>query len=738
MAAADSRHCEQTLMFTDIVGYSRLMGRNEAMAIELLGEYRKILLAHIEAQDGRLVECIGDAIFARFDTAAKATAAAIAIQQHLQTFNELRDKKLPRLQTRIGLHKGEVTLRDQAIFGDTVNIAARLEPLAVADGICISQTVYDDIRYSLSAPAKRLGVQSLKNIEQKIRVYLIKPAGITWRDHLHYFLRGMNKKIVAYRYPLTACVLAFIAAGVYFVPRWLVPGYAANYVEIADFQNLMNEKADADYFSAGITEAVRSQLADMRDVYIVDSKEGIRAPIRLEGSVQRLGDNLRIAYRLFRRKDNVQIAGGKLDGTYQDIFILQDRLVGEIARYLADEFDLQNFRPAPLRLTGDVTAYDYYLQGLEYLAKPSSHENIDSSVQLFNTALLHDEKFSLANAGLCEAYRLKYEKLKTASWLNEAETYCLLALEQDSGSMKAYKAIGRIYSEMGKYNDAVKYLMTALSINAVDVAVIVELATVYNILGEKERAEKLHLEAIRKFPKSWIAYDGYGYFLFRNGKYHEAVDVYKKILGITPQNIVALNNIAAMYLLMANFDSAAEYLNMAASIEPDSEVFANIGNMYYLAKNFEKALLSYKEAIRLEPQNYQFMVYLADTYKYIHGKEELANFYFKNAIQSANKEIQINPNLAKSYRYLAIAQAYFGEISKAESAISFASRLDGKSVDFLYCKLRVAVVEKDDAKIRSYVKELLESEYSDKLLLANPDFGVLKEPRFSDLFDRTH
>ena len=129
MAAADSRHCEQTLMFTDIVGYSRLMGRNEAMAIELLGEYRKILLAHIEAQDGRLVECIGDAIFARFDTAAKATAAAIAIQQHLQTFNELRDKKLPRLQTRIGLHKGEVTLRDQAIFGDTVNIAARLEPL---------------------------------------------------------------------------------------------------------------------------------------------------------------------------------------------------------------------------------------------------------------------------------------------------------------------------------------------------------------------------------------------------------------------------------------------------------------------------------------------------------------------------------------------------------------------------------------------------------------------------------
>jgi adenylate cyclase len=426
MVAEHIQHCEQTLMFTDIVGYSRLMGRDEAMAVEMLGDYRKILLSHIEAQAGQLVEFVGDAIFARFDSAASATAAAIAIQQHLLAFNEARDKKLPRLQTRIGLHKGEVMLRDGAVFGDSVNIAARLEPLAVADGICISQTVYDEIRITLSSPAKRLGLQTLKNIEQKVRVFLIKPSGIGWRDHLHYFLRGLNKNIVTYRYPLTACLFAFIAAGIYFIPRWLVPGYTANYVEIADFQNLMNEKGDADYFSAGITEAVRSQLADMRDVYIVDAKEGIHAPIRLEGSVQKLDDNLRISYRLFRRKDNVQIAGGKLDGKYQDIFILQDRLVGEIARYLADEFELQNFRPAPLRLTGDVTAYDYYLRGLDLLDRPPSHENFDKSIQFFNTALIHDVNFSLAKSGICEAFWRKYQLTNEASWLVQAENYCLL------------------------------------------------------------------------------------------------------------------------------------------------------------------------------------------------------------------------------------------------------------------------------------------------------------------------
>lgn len=110
MVAEHNLHCEQTLMFTDIVGYSRLMGRNESLAIAMLGDYRKILLAHIESQHGHLVEFIGDAAFARFNSASAATAAAIAIQQQLLAFNELRDKKLPRLQARIGLHKGEVNL----------------------------------------------------------------------------------------------------------------------------------------------------------------------------------------------------------------------------------------------------------------------------------------------------------------------------------------------------------------------------------------------------------------------------------------------------------------------------------------------------------------------------------------------------------------------------------------------------------------------------------------------------
>ncbi|MCE3252817.1 MAG: adenylate cyclase [Cellvibrio sp.] len=727
MVAEHNQHCEQTLMFTDIVGYSRLMGRNEAMAIEMLGEYRKILLSHIEAQGGQLVEFIGDAIFARFDSASSATAAAIAIQQHLQAFNDVRDKKLPPLQTRIGLHKGEVMLRDGAVFGDSVNIAARLEPLAVAEGICISQAVYDEVRFTLSSPAKRLGVQALKNIEQKIRVYLIKPSGIGWRDHLFYFLRGVNKKMVAYRYPLTACLLAFIAAGVYFIPRWLVPGYAANYVEIADFHNLMNEKGDADYFSAGITEAVRSQLADMRDVYIVDAKEGIHAPIRLEGSVQRLGDNLRIAYRLFRRKDNIQIAGGKLDGTYQDIFILQDRLVGEIARYLADEFDLQNFRPAPLKLTGDVTAYDYYLKGSNLLDMEMSQNNIDNSIQLFNQAIIHDENFSLAYSGLCQAYLKKYALDYSTGWFSEAEKNCLLALEKDKYSAKAHAALGLAYRDKKDYVRAAEWLNKAIQLDDNDIFAIINLASVYGLSGDHKKAEEIYNVVIGGNPKHWLAYASYGRYLTQIKKYHESTEVYNKSLEFLSENASVYNNIAANFMYLDDFKAAAIALKRASDIEPVALFYGNSGSMFYLSSSFDEALAMYKMALQLEPDSNEWQISIADLYRYGLKDEKKALLYYEVALNSLEKRSVTSSLMARDYQFMARAYVGLNNIEKAEEAMKISDAGESSSIESNYAHLKIAMQKRDIELVRVYVRRLIDGGYSINLVKADPGLSFLRD-----------
>ncbi len=731
MESEISQHRELTLMFTDIVGYSRLMGRDEALTIEMLGDYRKILLAHIEEYDGTFIEFAGDAIFARFDTALAAAKAAVAIQKHLQLFNQGRDKDLPALRTRIGLHKGQVVLRDKAVLGDDVNIAARLEPLAVADGICISKAVYDEIKIDLREPIKPLGLQSLKNIQQKVRAYLIKPTGLGWRDHFHYFWLGCAKKISAYRYPISAAVVLLIIAGFYFIPRWLVPGYAANYVEIANFQNLMNADGKSDYFSAGITEAVRSQLADMRDIYIVDADKGIHAPIRLEGSVQKIGDNLRIVYRIFRRKGNVQIAGGKLDGTNQDIFILQDRLVGDIARNLASEFKLQNFRPAPLKLTNDITAYDYYLQGMDYLSKPSSQENFDAAIQKFNEALVHDAHFMLANSGLCEAYRLKYELANTTSWIQKAESYCLGVLKEEN-SAKANSAIGSLFRDMGNYTEAIKYLQQANIKDPDNISTNIGLARTYDLMGDEKSAEETYKASILKAPKNWEAYQGYAYFLTRKGRYQEAISYYEKVLELTPDNIVTLSNIGGAYLYIGNFKKAAETLEQAIKLEPNSTVFSNLGGMYYYLGDFKKAIDVYKQAERLEPTNISYLNNLADSYMLVKNSPE-ANEYRRKVHSFSKKEIEENPSNIYGYLYLALSDAHLGKFGEATDMIKKAIAIDPNNYFIEYVNLRIAALEKDDNNLKIYAKALIDKGYSEKLITADPYFYILKEERFKDV-----
>jgi adenylate cyclase len=729
-----TEHRELALMFSDIVGYSRLMGRDEALTIEMLGDYRTILLAHIDEHEGVFIEFAGDAIFARFDTSRAAVNAAIAIQKHLQLFNQGRDKELPQLQTRIGVHKGEVVLRDNAVLGDDVNIAARLEPLAVADGICVSKAVYDDIRLDLLEPVKPLGVQALKNIEQKIRVYLIKPTGLGWRDHLHYFWQGCSKKIIAYRYPLTAMLISVILAGFYFIPRWLVPGYTANYVEIANFQNLMNANGESDYFSAGITEAVRSQLADMRDVYIVESEKGIHAPVKLEGSVQKIGDNLRIVYRLFRREGNVQIAGGKLDGAYNDIFILQDRLVGEIAKYLAKEFKLKNFRPAPLKLTADITAYDYYLQGMEYLGKPRLQENFDSAIQLFSQALVHDGQFMLANSGLCEAYRLKNELTKAATWIEKAESHCLKALAQDENSTKVYASIGALYRDTGRYLEAIKYLQQAKEKDPDDVATAIALARTYDLMQNEVAAESIYLDTIARAPKNWKVYQGYGYFLIRKGRHDEAINNYHKVLNLTPENLVTLNNIGGAYLYKGEFKKAAKSFEESTKIEPGGISFLNAGSMYYFSGDFESAVKMYQQALRLEPDNVEFLVNIADAYVFLLGKNIVADDYFSRARLQAETTIKSNKGSISDYQFMALAHSHVKEIAKAKEMMALADALDVKNIFSSYVNLRLSVKEGDEVAMRTYVGKLLAGGYSEKLILADPYFAILKETRFQDVF----
>ena len=727
-------HRQLTLMFTDIVGYSRLMGRDETAAIELLGEYRRILLARIEEFQGTLIEFAGDAIFARFNCPVAAVQAAVAIQKDLGVFNRERDKTLPLLQSRIGIHAGEVALRDNAVFGDDVNIAARLEPIAVADGVCVSGEVYKAVKDVIHEPVLSLGKQTLKNIENRIKVYLIRPAGITLGTHAHYFWRTCQLKLGAYRYPIAASVLLLIAAGFYFVPRWLVPGYDANYVEIADFQNLMNDTREADYFSAGITEALRAQLADMRDVYILDADEGVRAPIRLEGNVQRVGDNLRIAYRLFRRKDNVQIAGGKLDGAYNDIFILQDRVVAEIAGYLAEEFGLRNFRPAALKLTSDVTAYDYYLQGLDYLKRPGSQENMDAAIKMFSTALVHDSKFTLASSGLCKVYVKKYSDTQNETWISQAEGYCQRALAQDSSLSEPYEALGSMYIKTGRLDDAITILQTAIDYDSENTDAMLTLAYAYQQQNQFEMAKNTLDTAIKKQPNYWRNIHELAFFYAKIGQLQKAVKTYNKVLDITPENAIAYSNLGSAYVLLGNFEKAAKAYENSVSLAPTSLSYTNTGMLYFLSGDYHKAVKMYRDAIKLSPNDYGAYVGLADSLRQLsEDKEKIHSLYLK-AIAIAKRALQVNSTDLEAQQHLVICYLFTNQLNEAKLALDKAIAVDPANLNSLYAGVKYWTVLQNYTKAIEIIQRLVQAGYPSTFIEADPDLAqLIKRPSYQNL-----
>jgi tetratricopeptide (TPR) repeat protein len=250
------------------------------------------------------------------------------------------------------------------------------------------------------------------------------------------------------------------------------------------------------------------------------------------------------------------------------------------------------------------------------------------------------------------------------------------------------------------------------------------------------KAETLYLEAIKMSPKNWETYFGYGYFLTSNGRYDEAIENYQKVLEFTPNNHFALNNLGINYYYKNEFKDAANAFEKAAKLEPAGEMFANTGTMYYSSGNLNKAVEMLEKALRLQPSDYRYMIYIADAYKFMPGKKYLADTYINNAMKIIRNEIAQNPNIAKSYQYLARGLAYFGELKEANDMMALADALDYSSTDCFYAHLRIAILESKDEKIREYAQHLLDAEYSDKLLLADPDFAVLKEAKFKDLFIR--
>lgn len=419
------------VLHADVMGYSRLMEDNHEETLNTLIEYRKIFSSTIELHKGRVVSYPGDAILAEFDSAVEAVQGAVEIQKKIAERNiELPENR--KMFFRIGLNIGDVLEKDDDLFGDGVNIAARLESLAEGGGVLISGTVYDQVSNRLDFEYEYMGEQSVKNIAKPIRAYRVQmEPGVTVEAGEQKKAGKKNLRPTA----LTAgiVVVLVVAAAIiwYFYSSSTPPAEDVAKEEkstssspdkpsiaVLPFVN-MSDDTEQEYFADGITEDLITDLSKISGLFVIArtstfSYKGKQVTIQqiakelgvryvLEGSVRKMGDKVRINAQLIEAATGHHLWAERYDGDLSDIFALEERINQQIVSALAVTLTAGEKEHVAYKETDNIEAYDAFLKGREHFAR-FTPEDFSKAKNYFEQAIKLDPDYSRVYAALAYLY----------------------------------------------------------------------------------------------------------------------------------------------------------------------------------------------------------------------------------------------------------------------------------------------------------------------------------------------
>jgi len=576
------------ILSADVKGYSRLMGEDEVGTIHTLNAYKEVMAGLIQHHHGRVVDAPGDNVLAEFGSVVDAVQCAVEVQKELKTRNtELPENR--RMEFRIGVNLGDVVEDGEQILGDGVNIAARLESLSDAGGICISGTAFDQVENKLSLGYEYLGEQTVKNIAKAVRVYrvLMGTEAVAMRG-----LEVASKEKMAFPLPDQPSIA------------------------VLPFENMSGDPKQ-EFFSDGITETIITALSNVPNLFVIarnstftykgkpvkvkQVSEELGVRYVLEGSVQKSGDRIRINAQLIDALTGRHIWAERYNRDLTDIFALQDeitikilmaiqvKLTGEdrpsiaekyftgkqsldcwlkimegfsylqaynidstrMGRRIAEEaIDMCPENPMTYHLMGVVNYLEYWLG----LGK-SPQESIEKGIELAQKALAIDDSSPMAHSQLSLFCSLKGEHERAI-----AEGERAVALMPGGATVNWYYGIVLLYG--GRPEEAIQVLQKAVRLNP---------------LGES----------------NIFLYIGHTYRVM--GRFEEAISGYKEAVRRAPDNIFAHLSLAATYIMMGREQEgraeAAEVLRINPKFQVD--YFAN-----RLTYKDHSAMDSYVDALR--------------------------------------------------------------------------------------------------------------------------------------------
>jgi len=559
------------ILAADVAGYSRLMGADEEGTHERLKAHRRELVdPKIGEHSGRIVKTTGDGMLVEFASIVDAVRCAAEVQRGMiDREPEVADER--QIRFRIGINLVDVIAEGGDIFGDGVNVAARLEALAEPGGICVSRTVRDQIRDKLPYALDDMGEQSVKNIARPVRVYALRPEAVADLPARSVQLEAPRRRLTV----LVAMAAAATAALVIAVTAWwlwpttrslptaTVPGAPAATsiaqplvaprlsIVVLPFANLSNDP-EQQYFADGITEDLTTDLSRLAHMLVISRNSAFTykdRPINakqigrelgvryvLEGSVQRFGNQIRINVQLIDAETDAHLWAKRFERDMGDLFALQNEITSRIAITL----DVELVTAEATRPNDHPDALNYIFQGRAALSKPRSRENLAEAISLFEHALALDPHSAEAQ-----------------SWLALALADRVLDEMTDSGAADIERAKGLIAQALvASPNNALEHFANGL------------------VLRAQDRCEEAipEFETVLAFDRNWVSAAAHiGRCRIFIGPIEDAIPAQEQAIRLSPldpQLVFWYFRIGQVHLLQSRIDEAIAWLDKARHANP--------------------------------------------------------------------------------------------------------------------------------------------------------------------------
>ena len=589
------------IMFTDIVGYTALMGDDEQKAFDLLDKNRVLQKSLIEQFSGKWIKELGDGVLATFSTVTDAINCACSIIKGCESINGLK--------LRIGIHQAEVVFENNDVFGDGVNIASRLQAIAPIGGIYISETVRSNVANRKEIDTRFIKEETLKHVKEPVRIYEIVIDGVETSK-----LRSPDKK-----------------------PVKIIPGKS---IAVLPFVNMSNDP-EQEYFSDGMAEEILNSLSHLKDLKVagrtssfqfkgknidlheVGEKLGVGTV--LEGSVRKQGNKLRITAQLINVEDGYHMWSEKYDRNMDDIFAIQDEIALAITENLKVIL-LEKEKAVITKIhTQNTEAYEFYLRGRFYLNK----RFLFQSLEQFNRAIELDPYFVKAHAGLADAYVILgfYNYLPAKEVMLKARDAAEVAIRLDNSLCEPYCSLGMYYASYEwNWKEAKNNFLKSIQLNPRYVQSHVWFGHYYLcwIEGEFEEGER-HLNiAVELEPYNAMSYINKYAVLFTAGKFDEAFLTAKQGYEMDPDSVIGNRIMGLAYCYKKQYAEASGYLEFASKLS-NYAAFNQVDliNLYTSMGLLEKARMVIEDLkLRLNSGKYVSSCIMSFAYGFIGDIDE--------------------------------------------------------------------------------------------------------------------